>query len=147
MRFYKKTLIPLSLGVENGTFLSTQDMSWDHQYKHVLSKAYKTLGLLRKTFSRQHLPVFSLSHLMWRERDERRERERWEIYLKSKRNFVHQISAHILLYYMETTFNYRHKDDRTTPKRATKFILNNYESDYYDCLLKLNLLLSCTLLN
>ena len=25
-------------------------------------------------------------------------------------------------------------------RKATKFILNNYESDYYDCLLKLNLL-------
>ena len=34
----------------------SQNMSWDLQYKHMLSKAYKTLGLLRRTFSRQHLP-------------------------------------------------------------------------------------------
>ena len=31
----------------------SQDMSWDHHYKYMLSKA---LGLLHRTFSKQHLP-------------------------------------------------------------------------------------------
>ena len=93
-------------------------MSWDHQYKHMLSKAYKTLGLLRRTFSRQHLPEVKK-----------------KLYLSLVRSQLIYCSIiwrpHLI------------KDIKTIEqlqRRATKFILNGYESDYYDHLLKLNLL-------
>ena len=84
----------------------------------MLSKAYKTLGLLRRTFSRQHLPEVKK-----------------KLYLSLVRSqfiFCSIIWRPHLI-----------KDIKTIEqlqRRATKFILNDYESDYYDRLLKLNLL-------
>ena len=73
----------------------SQDMSGDHYYKHMLSKAYKTLGLLHRIFSKQHLPEVT-------------------------RNIINEIPAHVLLHYMETIPHQRHKDDRATPKKSDK---------------------------
>jgi len=96
----------------------SQDMSWDNHYKHILSRAYRTLGLLRRTFSKQHLSEVKR-----------------KLYLSLVRS---------QLTYCSTIWRpYLIKDIKTIEqlqRRATKFILNDYESDYYNRLLRLNLL-------
>ena len=104
----------------------SQNMSWDHQYKHMLSKAYKTLDLLRRTFSRQHLPEVKK-----------------KLYLSLVRSQLIYCSIIWRPHLIKDI-----KMIEQLQRRATKFILNDYESDYYDRLLKLNLLyLLCILSN
>ena len=84
----------------------------------MLSKAYKTLGLLRRTFSRQHLPEVK------------------------KKPYLSLVRSQ-LIYCSIIWRPHLIKDIKMIEqlqRRATKFILNDYESDYNDHLLKLNLL-------
>ena len=36
--------------------LFSPDLTWEQHYKHILTKAYKILGLLRRTFNKLHSP-------------------------------------------------------------------------------------------
>ena len=84
----------------------------------MLSKAYKTLGLLFRTFSRQHLPEVKK-----------------KLYLSLVRSQLIYCSIIWRPHLIKDI-----KMIEQLQRRATKFILNDYESDYYDRLLKLNLL-------
>ena len=96
----------------------THDLSWDYHHRHVLSKAYSALGLLRRTFSKLHSPEIKK-----------------KLYLSIVRS---------QLMYCSTIWRPHLIKDimliEQLQRRATKFILNDYESDYFTRLTKLNLL-------
>jgi len=100
-----------------GIILST-DLSWKNHYHHISSKAYQTLGLLRRTFSRS-------------------------INVATKRTLYIALVRSQLLYCCPLWHPHLIKDIYTLERiqrRATKYILNDYDSDYKTRLIKLNLL-------
>ena len=100
-----------------GIILSV-DLSWDYHYEHITSKAYRMLGLLRHTFSKslsisaKKLLYISLvrSQLIYGS-------PIWRLFLIKDIKLIEQIQC-----------------------KATKFILNDFHSDYYNCLVKLQFL-------
>ena len=100
-----------------GIILST-DLSWRNHYHHISSKAYRTLGLLRRTF-------------------------RHSINTTTKRTLYIALVRSQLLYCSPLWHPYLIQDISALERiqrRATKYILNDYVSDYKTRLIKLNLL-------
>ena len=94
------------------------DLSWSNHYNHIITKAYRALGLLRRTFGH----TYSIT-------------TKKVLYLHTVRSCLlycsplwrpHQIQHITLLERVQC--------------RATKFILNDYTTDYKSRLIKLNLL-------
>ena len=101
------------LGVQISDYLS-----WENHYKHITSKAYRYLGLLRRAFSNCHS-------------------------VKAKKTLYITLVRSQLTYCSQLWNPYLIKDTITLEKiqrQATKFILKDYESSYHTCLLKLDLL-------
>ena len=97
----------------------SDDLSWSNHLTHVTNKAYKKLGLLRRSLCYNN----STS--------------------TKKRLYVSLIRSQLLLDYCSQIWRpYLRKDIKlieNVQRRATKFILNDYSSDYKLRLLKLNL--------
>ena len=100
-----------------GIILSS-DLSWKAHYNLISSRAYKTLGLLRRTFSQC-------------------------INISTKRTLYIALVRSQLLYCSPLWHPYLIQDISAlerVQRRATKYILNDYNSDYKTRLIKLNLL-------
>lgn len=99
-----------------GIILST-DLSWRHHYSHISAKAYKTLGLLRRAFSHAANTLTKKS-----------------LYLALVRS---------QLLYCSPLWHPYHLNDITLleriQRRATKYILNDFTSNYKSRLINLNL--------
>ena len=96
----------------------SDDLSWSNHLTHVTNKAYKKLGLLRRSLCYNNSTN------------------------TKKRLYVSLIRSQ-LLYCSQIWRPYLCKDIKlieNVQRRATKFILNDYSSDYKSRLLKLNLL-------
>ena len=94
------------------------DLSWDHHYEHITSKAYRMFGLLPRTFSK----FLSIS--------------------ANKLLYISLVRSQ-LIYGSPTWRPFLIKDIKLIEQiqcRATKFILNNFHSDYYNCPIKLQFL-------
>ena len=96
----------------------TQNLTWENHYKLISGKAYKILGLIRRSFSgngpvetRKRLYI-SLVHsqILYCS-------QVWRPYLIKNINMLERIQ-----------------------RRATKWILNDYQSSYRSCLVTLHLL-------
>ena len=98
--------------------LVSSDLSWSHHIAKITSKAYKILGLLRRTFS-------SLGDITTK-----------------KRLYTSLVRSQLL--YGSQIWRPLHLKDinpiESVQRRATKYILNDYISDYRSRLVKLNLL-------
>ena len=95
----------------------SDNLSWENHYKHITSKAYRYLGLLRRAFSNCHS-------------------------VKAKKTLYITLVRSQLTYCSQLWNPYLIKDTITLEKiqrQATKFILKDYESSYHT-LLKLDLL-------
>ena len=100
-----------------GIILSV-DLSWDYHYEYITSKAYRMLGLLRRTFSK------SLS-------------------VSAKKLLYISLVRSQLIYGSPIWRPFLIKDIKLieqVQRRATKFILNDFHSDYYNRLVKLQFL-------
>ena len=96
----------------------SDNLSWENHYKHITSKAYRYLGLLRRAFSNCHS-------------------------VKAKKTLYITLVRSQLTYCSQLWNPYLIKDTITLEKiqrQATKFILKDYESSYHTRLLKLDLL-------
>ena len=96
----------------------SNDLSWENHYNHIIPCAYKILGLIRRLFS----PSLNLS-----------------VKIKLYLTLVHSQ----LMYCTPIWRPYLHKDIQNIERiqhRATKFILNDYDSNYKTWLLTLKLL-------
>ena len=94
----------------------SNNLSWENHYNHIIPRAYKILGLIRRSFN----PSLNLSVKM-------------KLYLTLVRSQ--------LMYCTPTWRPYLHKDIQNIERIqrcATKFILNDYDSNY-----KTWLLMSC----
>ena len=100
-----------------GVILS-DDLSWKNHYTYILSKAYKILGLIRRTFKSSH----SLSI-------------KTKLYMTLVRSILTYCSP-VWRPYLLNDINSLERLQR----RATKYILNNYTNDYKSRLLNINLL-------
>ena len=98
--------------------IMSSDLSWDAHYRHILSNAYKTLGLLRRVFSNGHCP--------------QNKRALYLSLVKSK------------LMYNSPIWRPHYIKDITVieqiQRRATKYILRDYTSNYKTRLISLHLL-------
>ena len=97
--------------------LLSSNLTWDHHYNLILGKAYKTLGLIRRTFSTTLVPI-------------------------KKKLYISLIRSQ-LLYCSQVWRPYKMKDIlllERVQRRATKYILNDYVSSYKSRLLNLKLL-------
>ena len=96
----------------------SSDLSWSHHIANITSKAYKILGLLRRTFS----PSIDIT--------------------TKKRLYISLVRSQLL--YGSQIWRPLHLKDinpiESVQRRATKYILNDYISDYRSRLVKLNLL-------
>ena len=96
----------------------SSDLSWNKHYEHIITKAYRSLGLLRRTFSNSSST--SAKKLLYTS------------LVRSQLTYGSQIwHPHLL------------KDIivlEQVQRRSTCFILNDYKSNYKSRLLKLNLL-------
>jgi len=98
----------------------TSTLSWTTHYDLILSKAYKSFNLIRRTFKGfPFLPVHAKKILYFS-------------LVRSKLTYCSQIWHSYLLKDITTI--------EQLQRRATKFILNNYTIDYKQCLLNLNML-------
>ena len=96
----------------------SSDLDWEPHHKHIISKAYKMLGLLRRTFSTN-------------------------ITTTSKKQLYISLVRSQLMFCSTLWKPYLLKDIRQLERlqrRATKYILNDYSSDYKTRLSKLNIL-------
>ena len=94
------------------------DLSWNHHHEYITSKAYKMLGLLHRTFSKSsNISVKKLLYLSLVRSQITYGSPIWRPSLIKDIKFIEQIQ-----------------------RRATKFILNDYHSDYYNRLIKLQIL-------
>ena len=94
--------------------LLADNLSWREHYNKISSKAYKYLGLLRRTFKTCYSIKASLYHPC-------------------------KITTDLLFSIMESIYDQRHPHFRKSSKTSNQinFILNDYESDYKTRLLKL----------
>ena len=93
------------------------NLSWNHHYKKITGKAYKLLGLLRRTFTTDSI--------------------------SAKKHLYISIVRSQLLYCSQVWRPHYIKDIlilERIQRRATKYILNDYKSSYKSRLLCLNLL-------
>ena len=100
-----------------GVILS-RDLSWSAHYNAITSKAYKTLGPIRRCFNR-NIPYFA------------------------KKNLYISLVLSQITYCSVIWRPHLIKDIKlleSIQRRATKFILNDFTSDYKSRLIKLNLL-------
>jgi len=98
----------------------TSTLSWSSHYDLILSKAYKSFNLIRRTFKGSpSLPVHAKKILYFS-------------LVRSKLTYCSQIWHPYLLKDITTI--------EQLQRRATKFILNNYTIDYKQRLLNLNML-------
>ena len=94
------------------------DLEWKTHHDIILSKAYKTLGLVRRTFSSSIPPLAKV-----------------KLYVSLIRSQLMYCSPIWRPYLVKDINNLEHLQ-----RRATKYILNNYIFDYKTRLLKLELL-------
>ena len=100
-----------------GIILST-DLSWNHHHEYITSKAYRMLGLLRRTLSKSsNISVKKLLYLSLVRSQITYGSPIWRPFLIKDIKFIEQIQ-----------------------RRATKFILNDFHSVYYNRLIKLQIL-------
>ena len=100
-----------------GIILSS-NLSWKEHYTSILSKAYQTLGLLRRTFSSN-------------------------LNIHAKKSLYTSLIRSQLLYCSQLWHPHLLQDItilEQLQRRSTKFILNDYQSDYKTRLIKLNML-------
>ena len=100
-----------------GIIFST-NLSWSTHYESIISKAYRSFGLLRRVFSNIH-------------------------FIKAKKDLYISIVRSNLLYCSPLWRPYLIKDIlnlERIQRRASKYILGDYTSDYKTRLIKLNLL-------
>ena len=110
-----KTVSPVVKIKDLGILLSSS-LVWDDHYNFILSKAYKILGLIRRTFSTNLIPI-------------------------KKKLYISLVRAQIL-YCSQVWRPYKIKDIlllEQAQRRATKYILNDYYSSYKSRLMKLKL--------
>ena len=100
-----------------GIILSS-NLSWEPHLQHILSKAYKMLGLLRRTFSTT-IPVNSKKQL-------------YISLIRSQFMYCSILWKPYLIKHIQQI--------ERIQRRATKYILNDYTSDYKSRLLKLHIL-------
>ena len=100
-----------------GIILSS-NLSWEPHLQHILSKAYKMLGLLRRTFSTT-IPVNSKKQL-------------YISLIRSQFMYCSVLWKPYLIKHIQQI--------ERIQRRATKYILNDYTSDYKSHLLKLHIL-------
>ena len=97
--------------------LLSSSLNWDDHYNSNLSKAYKILGLIRRTFSTNLIPV-------------------------KKKLYISLVRAQLLCC-SQVWHPYKIKDIlllERAQRRATKYMLNDYYSSYKSQLMKLKLL-------
>ena len=99
-----------------GIFFSS-DLSWTKHYNHIIPKAYKTLGLLRRTFKSNNTQTKKLLYITL---------------VRSQLTYCSQLWRPHLI--KDITLLER------IQRRATKYILNNYELSYKSRLEQLHLL-------
>jgi len=95
----------------------TSNLSWNHHCNLILGKAYKFLGIIRRSFTTNSVPV-------------------------KKKLYISLIRSQ-LLYFSQVWHPFLIKDIsllECAQRRATKYILNDYHSSYKSRLLSLNLL-------
>ena len=100
-----------------GVFIAG-DLSWSVHYDHTCSRAYKMLGLLRRVFCRANT-IIAKKHL-------------FNVLVKSQISYCSEIWRLHLLKDIQTLENIQ--------RRATKFILSDFSSDYKSRLLSINML-------
>ena len=100
-----------------GVFIS-QDLSWNEHLKYISSRAYKLLGLMQRSFSNSHYP-FSKKIL-------------YTVLIRPQLLYCSQIWRPHLLKDIILIEKIQH--------RATKYILNDYSSNYKSRLTDLRLL-------
>ena len=96
----------------------SSDLSWNKHYEHIITKAYRSLGLLRRTFSNSNST--SAKKLLYTSL------VRSQLTYGSQIWHPHLLKDIIIL--------------ERVQRRSTCFILNDYKSNYKSRLLKLNLL-------
>ena len=95
----------------------TSNLSWNHHYNLILGKAYKFLGIIQRSFTTNSVPV-------------------------KKKLYISLIRSQ-LLYCSQVWHPFLIKDISLlehAQRRATKYILNDYQSSYKSRLLNLKLL-------
>ena len=95
----------------------TNTLNWVEHYNLMTSRAYRQLGLLRRTFSSPNISARKKLYLSL---------------IRSKLTYCSPIWRPSLIKHIELL--------ETVQRRATKFILNNFELDYKSRLVHLNLL-------
>ena len=96
----------------------SEDLSWSKHYNFITARAYKVLGLIRRTFSSSHCPSTGL--------------KLYVSLVRSQLFYCSQLWRPHLLKDIENI--------ERIQRRATKFILRDYTSSYKTRLLKLKLL-------
>jgi len=115
--FIDETVIPCSSNCKDLGIMFSDDLSWKLHYQNITSKAYKTLGLIRRIFkdncleTRKHLYISMVrSKLLYCSC-------LWKPYLLTDVDLIERIQ-----------------------RRATKYILSDYRSCYKQRLIQLKLL-------
>ena len=97
--------------------IMSNDLSWSRHCEYIVSKAYRTLGMIRRAFKTSSIPA------------------KRKLYLSLVRS---------RLSYCSPVWRPQHARDvislERVQRRATKYILNDYTSDYKSRLLSLHLL-------
>ena len=96
----------------------SENLSWRNHYTNILSKAYKTLSLTRRTFKSSHSPLIKT-----------------KLYMTLVRSILTYCSP-VWRPYLLTDINSLERIQR----HATKYILNDYTNDYKSWLMNLNIL-------
>jgi len=110
--------IPLSSSCKNLGIIFTNTLSWREHYEMIISKAYKSFGLLHRVFKDSHSPV-------------------------ARKSLYISLVCSSLLYCSPLWRLYLLKDItllEQVQRRAMKFILSDYTSDYKTRLMKLGIL-------
>ena len=111
------TVLPHSHHKDLGIVISS-DLSWNFHYNYISSRAYKLLNLLKRSFSSTKSP--SAKKLLYIS------------LIRSQLSYCSQIWRPYLLKDIQSI--------EQIQRRATKFILNDYDLDYKSRLIKLHLL-------
>ena len=112
------TLIPPSLNHRDLRVFISSDLSWNAHYKHITAKAYRSLHLIRRTFG--HTPSVAARKKLY------------IALIRSQISYCSPLWRPHLLKDIELL--------EQIQRRATKFILNDYSSDYKFRLTSLKLL-------